>query len=126
MAQCSESRAPLWLVADMDETLLAKSNRDIRTSPTFEHLLRWLRPPGSEPAAADAGLGNKLLIVTSDEGFRPFRIWSQFPDEVKGIVCNVKVGSGAHFARKSMQPLGRSWGRKWPAVNCHVQYFPLV
>lgn len=86
----SPIRHPLWLVADMDETLLAKKCRDIREAPTYNSLIKWLHP--------STGLNNKLLIVTSDDGFRPFRIWSQLPDEVKPNVL-LSTAEGAWLWR---------------------------
>ncbi|CAD7966702.1 unnamed protein product, partial [Amoebophrya sp. A120] len=67
------SLAPLWLVADMDDTLVAKRSRDLKQSPCYEWLLYWMRD-----------LNHPLLIVTSDDGYRPFRLcWDQFPEDVR-------------------------------------------
>ena len=53
-----------WLVADMDSTLIRKDAGewpDLDASPAKAGLVRWLK------------LGGRLLVVTSDEGHRPFR-----------------------------------------------------
>lgn len=54
----------LWICADMDSTLIKKVRGeypDLNASPCRAPLLRFL------------GLGGRLLVVTSDEGHRPFR-----------------------------------------------------
>ena len=66
-----------WVVADMDDTLLEKkppgSNSPAKTfadSPCFEPVLSWLRAGGG------------LLVVTTDDGHRPFgKVWAR--DEIQ-------------------------------------------
>ena len=60
---CSSTRAP-WIVADMDKTLVDKrrdSYPSFSESPCFEPMQKWFE------------LGGNLLVVTSDDGHRPFR-----------------------------------------------------
>ena len=60
---CSSTRAP-WIVADMDKTLVDKP-RDaypsFSESPCFKPIMKWF------------DRGGNLLVVTSDDGHRPFR-----------------------------------------------------
>ena len=56
----------LWLIADMDETLLPKSMRELRSSPVWNPLHRLLLDKCVH-----------LVIVTSDDAYRPFLIWDQ-------------------------------------------------
>jgi len=59
-----------WIVADMDETLISKRTRNIPESPCFPWLTKWLQE------------GHGLLVNTSDDGRRPFRIWKQLHDHL--------------------------------------------
>jgi hypothetical protein len=67
-----------WLVADMDSTLLRKSPGewpDLEDSPVRLPLFTWLRSGGS------------LLVVTSDDGHRPWRaLLGQIPEQLHGNV----------------------------------------
>ena len=60
-----------WIVADMDKTLVDKQPGTypaFSDSPAFQPILKWL------------SLGGKLLCVTSDDGYRPFRqFWADIP-----------------------------------------------
>ena len=56
----------LWLIADMDETLLPKSMRELRSIPVWNPLHRLLLDKCVH-----------LVIVTSDDAYRPFLIWDQ-------------------------------------------------
>jgi len=65
-----------WIVADMDDTLVRKLRLPFRTSlatsPCFEPLIQWL------------GAGNGLIVVTSDDGFRPFNnLWDAIPQRFR-------------------------------------------
>ena len=51
----------------MDETLITKGTRDFRTSPCYDPLLKLLRLKND--------VEFKLLVVTSDDGYRPFAVW---------------------------------------------------
>lgn len=67
-----------WLVADMDSTLLRKSPGewpDLEDSPVRLPLFTWLASGGS------------LLVVTSDDGQRPWRaLLGQIPEGLRGRV----------------------------------------
>ena len=67
-----------WLVADMDSTLLRKSPGewpDLEDSPVRFPLFTWLASGGS------------LLVVTSDDGQRPWRaLLRQIPERMRGSV----------------------------------------
>ena len=67
-----------WVVADMDDTLLRKLPPGQRgasikrpcfgTSPCFDPMSRWL------------AAGNGLVVVTTDDGYRPYNaLWDQIP-----------------------------------------------
>ena len=75
-----------WIVADMDSTLIRKERGeypDLEDSPCRPHLLQWLTS------------GGKLLVVTSDEGHRPFRqLLGQIPSELRPSVV-LAAGEGA-------------------------------
>ena len=73
-----------WIVADMDDTLVrklphgTKQHTSLATSPCFEPLNRWL------------AAGNGLIVVTSDDGFRPFSaLWEPLPIQVQH--CEFKI-----------------------------------
>ena len=67
-SQPPEKDPKLWIVADMEETLLLpKAMRNIWESPCWAPLSRLL---------SDDRV--RLLIVTSDDGHRPFGVWEQF------------------------------------------------
>jgi hypothetical protein len=67
-----------WVVADMDSTLIRKSPGewpDLEDSPVRAPLCTWL------------GSGGSLLIVTSDDGQRPWRsLIRQIPERLRGNV----------------------------------------
>ena len=67
----------LWLIADMDETLVPKSMREFRSSPVCNPLLLKLKDRRVH-----------LVIVTSDDAYRPFLIWDQLLDRVDGVFNN--------------------------------------
>ena len=81
------SAAP-WIVADMDQTLVEKvpgKFPDLNASACRAPLLRWL------------GLGGRLFVVTSDDGYRPFKhLWGQIPADLRanGRVL-LSTGGGA-------------------------------
>ena len=81
-----------WLVADMDSTLLQKERGmypDLNASPCQPHLLTWLRS------------GGKLLVITSDEGRRPFKqLLGQIPRELRAAVV-LAAGEGAALYKHS-------------------------
>merc|ERR1712194_1172 len=96
---------PKWLIADMDETLLAKACRDIKDSPCYPHLVRFLANDerGGDKAEEHRNTQsskNRLLIVTSDDGHRPFRIWREFPVHLRKQVL-LSVSEGASLWRIS-------------------------
>eukprot|EP00747_Dinoflagellata_sp_TGD_P057705 gnl/TRDRNA2_/TRDRNA2_150775_c0_seq2.p1 gnl/TRDRNA2_/TRDRNA2_150775_c0~~gnl/TRDRNA2_/TRDRNA2_150775_c0_seq2.p1 ORF type:complete len:456 (-),score=85.06 gnl/TRDRNA2_/TRDRNA2_150775_c0_seq2:6-1301(-) len=70
--------APLWLVADMDKTLIdkpppaTKNSPALSQSPTYGPVMSWLRR------------GGRLCVVTTDDGYRPFRkLWNEIPKELR-------------------------------------------
>ena len=77
-----------WIVADMDSTLIRKEGNiygDLNASPCCKPLLSFLKAGGS------------LLVVTSDDGYRPFtQMWDQIPIEFRstGQVW-ISTGDGA-------------------------------
>lgn len=86
LERVASARAP-WVVADMDSTLIRKDPGvwpDLEESPVRPNLLRWLK------------LGGRLLVVTSDEGHRPFRqfLAQIHPAELRESVL-LSVGDGA-------------------------------
>jgi hypothetical protein len=86
-----------WLVADMDSTLIRKARGewpDLDESPVRPHLFEWLRTGGS------------LLVVTSDDGHRPWRsLLGQIPAELRQRVA-LSTADGAVLARH-MEHSGR-------------------
>ena len=79
-----------WLVADMDSTLIRKDRGvygSLDDSPCRAPLLEWLRSGGS------------LLVVTSDDGWRPFeQLWKQIPSELRVRVA-MSTSDGAALFR---------------------------
>lgn len=79
-------RTSPYIVADMDSTLIKKARNvwgDLNASPAKPHLLQWL------------STGGRLLIVTSDEGYRPFhQMLGQIPSDLRRnvVMC---IGEGA-------------------------------
>ena len=82
-----------WVVADMDDTLLEKkppgtrSQKTFADSPCYEPVLSWLK----------AGCG--LVVVTTDDGHRPFgKVWSSIPAELRRRVL-ISTSDGASLFR---------------------------
>ena len=75
-----------WIVADMDSTLIRKERGvypDLNDSPCKSPLIQWLKT------------GGQLLVVTSDEGHRPFRqLLGQIPIELRHSI-KLAAGEGA-------------------------------
>ena len=67
----------LWLIADMDETLVPKSMREFQSSPVWNPLLLKLKDKRVH-----------LVIVTSDDAYRPFLIWDQLLGRADGVFNN--------------------------------------
>ena len=85
LARVARRTSP-YIVADMDSTLIQKARNvwgDLNASPVKPHLLEWLSN------------GGRLLIVTSDEGHRPFhQMLGQIPPDLRRnvVMC---LGEGA-------------------------------
>lgn len=79
-----------WIVADMDSTLIRKARGEwpgLRDSPVRPHLLTWLESGGS------------VLVVTSDDGHRPWRqLLGQIPAVLRRNVL-LSTGDGAVLSR---------------------------
>lgn len=79
-----------WIVADMDSTLIRKAPGEwpgLDASPVRPHLLAWLASGGS------------LLVVTSDDGHRPWRqLVGQIPEALRENVL-LATADGAALAR---------------------------
>eukprot|EP00936_MAST-01D_sp_MAST-1D-sp1_P002050 g2050.t1 len=79
----TRKRCPWWIVADMDSTLIKHGTDksalgDLSISPCAAPLFEWLET------------GGRLLVVTSDDGYRPFTsLWEQIPAALRanGAVC---------------------------------------
>ena len=83
-----------WVVADMDDTLLEKKppgskspTKTFADSPCYEPVLSWLKAGGG------------LLVVTTDDGHRPFgKVWSSIPAELRRRVL-ISTSDGASLFR---------------------------
>ena len=67
-----------WVVADMDDTLIekkppgTKSHKTFADSPCYEPVLSWLKAGGG------------IMVVTTDDGHRPFgKVWASIPAELR-------------------------------------------
>ena len=79
-----------WVVADMDSTLIRKAPGEwpgLDTSPVRPHLFAWLESGGA------------LLVITSDDGHRPWRqLLGQIPETLRGNVL-LSTADGAALSR---------------------------
>eukprot|EP00392_Amoebophrya_sp_AT5.2_P002975 g2980.t1 len=124
----------LWIVADMDDTLVAKRSRSLRDSPCYPHLLKWLRIGAQDKAKA---FKTGLLIVTSDDGFRPFRLcWDQWPVDVRerillapaeggSLWCHPEFNAGvAEVATADTTTLRPRWRPWWIPADAPDDFRP--
>lgn len=79
-----------WIVADMDSTLIRKARGEwpeLNESSVRPHLVEWLRTGGA------------LLVVTSDDGHRPWRaLLRHIPEPLRDRVA-LSTADGAVLAR---------------------------
>jgi len=95
LAECGEewNQKPMWIVADMDRTLVSKPPKGgyphLKESPCFQPVLRWL------------DVGGRLCVVTTDGGLRTFSaIWDHIPKDKRGhgrvLICT-SDGASLHY-----------------------------
>merc|ERR1711871_263154 len=87
-----------WLVADMDSTIMAKSKgvyQDLESSPCFPHIVKWLE------------IGGRLLVVTSDDGYRPFKQFlAQVPQNLRtSVLLSCSDGASLFSVDERGEPL---------------------
>ena len=108
----ARERRPWWIVADMDSTLIEhgpdkSALGDLDTSPCAAPLFEWLEA------------GGRLLVVTSDDGYRPFTsLWEQIPAALRanGAVC-LSTSDGAALYTGDAEGAPQECAAYWEATT---------